>query len=268
VPHPYEDLVPLLESGDPAAMIHVDVSPDERSRHGSDSRRQAIARRLEADGGTPTDVAVLMRAFADRPSTDGPVGLLAIARSGRLVVDQLEPGRPPVADTAEVCTIPDVTVVVRAREADLPFDPVGTEAHASGGRSTTDAIGHCEPIATEQQVESRRRRALTVALSDDRVRGAAGLEAVVVALRAARVDQLLLRDGGESEVRELLALPAEPWLAMSETELLGVERPTRIPARAALVRAAVLTGASILFPPAEDLPYEVAATLRWTEASR
>ena len=65
--------------------------------------------------------------------------------------------------------------------------------------------------------------------------------------------------------RTVLALNAEPWLATSEEESLGAEVLGKVPAAAALLRAAALTDARVELVPSAALPdgVEIAALLRW-----
>ncbi|MEC5181506.1 baeRF2 domain-containing protein [Arthrobacter sp. CG_A4] len=93
---------------------------------------------------------------------------------------------------------------------------------------------------------------------------ATGIGAVVRALQQAQVDVLIMNDealGGH----HLLALGAEPWIANAEEEALGADVLGRIPAPAALLRAAALTDAGILLLPEGVLPgkADIAALLRW-----
>jgi hypothetical protein len=93
---------------------------------------------------------------------------------------------------------------------------------------------------------------------------ATGIGAVVHALQQAQVDVLMFDDQALSE-HSLLALAAEPWIANSEEESLGAEILGRVPAPAALLRAAALTDARVQLTPAAALPRnaEIAALLRW-----
>ncbi|MGN7251493.1 MULTISPECIES: baeRF2 domain-containing protein [unclassified Arthrobacter] len=94
---------------------------------------------------------------------------------------------------------------------------------------------------------------------------ATGIGAVVHALQQAQVDVLMFDDQALSE-HTLLALGAEPWIANSEEESLGAEVLGRVPAPAALLRAAALTDARVQLIPAAALPNnaEIAALLRWS----
>lgn len=91
-----------------------------------------------------------------------------------------------------------------------------------------------------------------------------GMGAVVHALQQAQVDVLIMNDGALGE-HQLLALSAEPWVATTEGESLGAEVLGRLPAPAALLRAAALTDAGVLLVPSGVLRdgVEVAALLRW-----
>jgi hypothetical protein len=93
---------------------------------------------------------------------------------------------------------------------------------------------------------------------------ATGMGSVVHALQQAQVDVLILNDAALTE-RTLLALDAEPWIAAAEEESLAANVLGKVPAPAALLRAAALTDARILLVPGPVLPegVDVAALLRW-----
>jgi Bacterial archaeo-eukaryotic release factor family 2 len=93
---------------------------------------------------------------------------------------------------------------------------------------------------------------------------ATGLGVVIHALQQAQVDVLIFNDQTLAE-RRVLALGAEPWIATAEEESLGAEILGKIPAPAALLRAAALTDARILLVPKPALPegVDIAALLRW-----
>jgi hypothetical protein len=93
---------------------------------------------------------------------------------------------------------------------------------------------------------------------------ATGIGAVVHALQQAQVDVLILNDAALTE-RTLLALDAEPWIATAEEESLAANVLGKVPAPAALLRAAALTDARVLLVPGPVLPegVDVAALLRW-----
>ena len=93
---------------------------------------------------------------------------------------------------------------------------------------------------------------------------AVGIGAVVHALQQAQVELLILNDNQLSD-RQLLALGAEPWVASAEEQALGAEVLGKVPAPAALLRAAALTDAKLLLVPDGVLPggADVAALLRW-----
>jgi hypothetical protein len=91
-----------------------------------------------------------------------------------------------------------------------------------------------------------------------------GIGAVVHALQQAQVSELILDDGALAD-HSLLALSAEPWVAASEGEALGADVVAKVPAPAALLRAAALTDARVQLVPAGALSdgVHVAALLRW-----
>lgn len=93
---------------------------------------------------------------------------------------------------------------------------------------------------------------------------ATGIGAVVRALQQAQVEVLIMNDEAIGD-HQLLALDAEPWIANAEEEALGAEVLGRVPAPAALLRAAALTDGGILLVPEGVLPgnADIAALLRW-----
>lgn len=95
-------------------------------------------------------------------------------------------------------------------------------------------------------------------------RAVAGSGAVVSALRQSEVEVLFLNNMAERN-RHLVALGDEPWIATTPDDRLAAEVIGDAPATAALIRAAVLTGAEVEVTPPGALPdgEEVAALLRW-----
>ncbi len=96
-------------------------------------------------------------------------------------------------------------------------------------------------------------------------RAATGIGAVVTALQQAQVDILMVQ-ASQWQDSTLLALDAEPWVATSDGERAGAGVLGEVPAQSALVRAAALTDARVLFLPDGVLDKEesVSALLRWS----
>ncbi|PNI08624.1 hypothetical protein CXX84_08445 [Arthrobacter sp. AFG7.2] len=118
-----------------------------------------------------------------------------------------------------------------------------------------------EQWATEQQEIMER-----LATQEGRANpeSATGAGAVLHALQQAQVEVLIFNDAALSE-RTLLALDAEPWIATAEEESLAANIVGKVPAPAALLRAAALTDARVLLVPGPVLPkgVDIAALLRW-----
>lgn len=103
--------------------------------------------------------------------------------------------------------------------------------------------------------------------------GARGVSAVVEALQQARVDTLLLDARLAEAERTLRALDAEPWVSEGAPDGLAARTLCELPVAEALARAAVLTGARVLFreerfaavdePRGEEAAQEPIAALRW-----
>ena len=147
---------------------------------------------------------------------------------------------------------------------DLVSD-VDSHTHTAGADSDalTDAVNQrvAEVYAAEQQDIMDR---LATQEGQANPESATGIGAVVHALQQAQVDVLILDDAALSE-RTLLALDAEPWVATSEEESLAAGVLGKVPAPAALLRAAALTDARVLLVPGPVLPdgVDAAALLRW-----
>jgi hypothetical protein len=106
-----------------------------------------------------------------------------------------------------------------------------------------------------------------------------GIGAVVRALQQAQVETLVLSDQlapdpgagntatdqGGRQTRELVVLDEAPWIAAAEDEVAGARVLGRAAAAAALLRAAVLTDATVELLPAAAIPggAEAAGVLRW-----
>jgi hypothetical protein len=143
---------------------------------------------------------------------------------------------------------------------------VDSHTHTAGADSDLldDQVNQrvAELWATEQQDVMDR---LATQEGQANPESATGIGAVVHALQQAQVDVLILNDAALGE-RTLLALDAEPWVATSEEESLAANVIGKVPAPAALLRAAALTDARILLVPGPVLPdgVDVAALLRWS----
>ncbi|HST70834.1 baeRF2 domain-containing protein [Kocuria rosea] len=122
------------------------------------------------------------------------------------------------------------------------------------------------------EVIARRQQELLERLAEQENRpdhtAVHGIGPVVAALQQAQAETLLIDETSLDTEAELLVLEAEPWIAadQSEAETLGVRVLDRVPAHAALLRAAVLTDGRPVFLPHGALPdgTEVAALLRWS----
>lgn len=131
-------------------------------------------------------------------------------------------------------------------------------AHQVEGR-VAEVIAHRQHELLERLAEQRGRPDPTAV---------SGIEPVVAALQQAQAETLLIDDTHLDAEQELLALDAEPWVAVTESEAVGARVLGRVPADAALVRAAVLTDGRPVFVPPGALPdsTDVAALLRWRAA--
>lgn len=89
-----------------------------------------------------------------------------------------------------------------------------------------------------------------------------GVGQVVHALQQAQVDTLFVDPAALAD-RTLLALADQPWIATAPEEAAGAAVIGTVPAAEALVRAAMLTDATVRFVGSRVVGSEVAALLRW-----
>ncbi|MGN6742446.1 MAG: baeRF2 domain-containing protein [Amnibacterium sp.] len=100
-------------------------------------------------------------------------------------------------------------------------------------------------------------------LGQERSAASAGLVAVTEALRQAQADTVLL-DIDALEGSELLALDDVPWLAAGAGDVAAADVVASVAAAEALIRAALVTDATVLTARAADLNgAPAAALLRW-----
>jgi stalled ribosome rescue protein Dom34 len=122
------------------------------------------------------------------------------------------------------------------------------------------------------EVVAHRQQALLERLAEQQGRAdptaVSGMAPVVSALQQAQAETLLIDDTHLDTEQQLIALDAEPWIALEESEAVGAGVLGRVSADAALVRAAVLTDGRPVFVPPGALPHgtDVAALLRWSAA--
>jgi hypothetical protein len=149
---------------------------------------------------------------------------------------------------------------------------VDTRADGADDTALLEEIDRTVAAAQDDRTSAVRDRAA----ERNAENGATGIRAVVGALQQAQVETLLLDtrmiDAGET----LLALPETPWVAVGTADTFDAGPGTPVSAVEALVRAAVLTDAEVMFieeEPAEGEPrserpvHPPLAALRWPAAS-
>lgn len=149
---------------------------------------------------------------------------------------------------------------------------VGTRADGSDDTALVEEIDRTVAAAHDDRISAVRDRAA----ERDAESGATGIRAIVGALQQAQVEALLLDARMTEDDATLLALPSMPWVAMSSADTFDAGPGVPLPVVEALVRAAVLTDAEVLFieddqPEGEERserPVETpVAALRWPAAS-
>lgn len=151
------------------------------------------------------------------------------------------------------------------------------ESHTRADGADEDGLANAISEIAEQRIRDEIASVVDRARADDGSAGAEGVSAVVDALQQARVDTLVLDAGILSDERTLRALDAQPWVADAEHGEFDAATLAEVPLSEGLARAAVLTGARVLFREEEsdapDEPRGPAATpepiaaLRWAEGS-
>lgn len=166
-------------------------------------------------------------------------------RARGLVEDQLSK-----ASRAMLSTIDANTRAEGSRSADLEHQVEERVA---------EVIAHRQQELLERLAQQQNRPEPTAV---------SGVAPVVRALQQAQAETVLLDDTHLDTEQELLALDAEPWIALEASEAVGAGVLGPVPADAALVRAAVLTDGRPVFVPPGALPHgtDVAALLRWGAA--
>jgi hypothetical protein len=154
----------------------------------------------------------------------------------------------------------------------LSVQPVNTRAEGSDDEGLKEYVAQqVERILTGEKAKALEQLELHRGRGDNTVEITKG--AIVQALASAQVDTLLL-DTNKLRDREVLALDAEPWIAVAPEEALGATVLGSVPAHCALSRAAILTDARIVFVDSNEDPDDpnpvvlpegaaAAALLRW-----
>ncbi len=179
-------------------------------------------------------------------------------------------------DRVVAATQPKLVIVsgdIRARQLVADQVSEGTrgllvvvDSHTRTGGSDSEAFSmQVDQLVT--RVMADHQHSLLERLAEQEGQGtrtsAAGIGAVVAALQQAQVETLLLESTAWDD-QTLLALDAAPWVATAEETTAGAEILGKVPALAAILRAAVLTDAeSVIYPPGALDPKPIAALLRW-----
>jgi hypothetical protein len=179
-------------------------------------------------------------------------------------------------DRVVAATQPKLVIVsgdIRARQLVADQVSEGTrgllvvlDSHTRTGGSDTETFAmQVDQLVT--RVMADHQHSLLERLAEQEGQGtrtsAAGIDAVVAALQQAQVETLLLESTAWDD-QTLLALDAAPWVAAGDEVTAGAEVLGKVPALAAILRAAVLTDAeTVIYPKGALDPKSIAALLRW-----
>lgn len=159
-----------------------------------------------------------------------------------------------------------------ASRAVVTTEPTNTRAPGSSSDALVDRVeAETARVLAEDKLALLDRLNLHDGRGDNL--GDTSVGAIVQALASAQVDTLII-DSDRLRGRELLALDGEPWVAAAPEEALGAPVIATVPAELALVRAALLTDARVMFTDSYTAPEEqdrvtlpkdapVAAVFRW-----
>ncbi len=142
-------------------------------------------------------------------------------------------------------------------QAILSLEPTNTRADGASDEALTDLVNQeLERVLEEETSDAVDKLAIHKGRGDNTVELSSG--AIVMALASAQVDTLILDMSRFEEENTLLALDAEPWIASAPEDALGAGVLGDVPAPVAMVRAALLTDAKVLFiDPANNAADEI-----------
>ncbi|MCU1442005.1 MAG: hypothetical protein JWQ59_155 [Cryobacterium sp.] len=127
----------------------------------------------------------------------------------------------------------------------LAIEPTNTRADGASDEALVDRINEeIERVLQDDKSDVVDRLEIHKGRGDNTVEFSFG--AIVQALAAAQVDTLVM-DTARLRDHPLLALDAEPWIAAAPEDALNASVLKSVPAPVAMVRAAVLTDARVLF---------------------
>jgi hypothetical protein len=130
-------------------------------------------------------------------------------------------------------------------QAILSVESTNTRADGASDDALVDLINEeLERVLEGDTIDAVDKLATHMGRGDNTVELSAG--AIVMALASAQVDTLIL-DTAKMGDNTLLALDAEPWIASAPEDALGAGVLDDVPAAVAMVRAALLTDAKVLF---------------------
>jgi predicted NBD/HSP70 family sugar kinase len=137
-------------------------------------------------------------------------------------------------------------------QAILVVEPTNTRADGASDDALVERINEELERALERETnEAVDTLATHLGRGDNTVELSAG--AIVMALASAQVDTLIL-DTAKLDDNTLLALDAEPWIASAPEDTLNATVLEEVPAAVAMVRAALLTDATVLFIDSREDP--------------
>lgn len=137
-------------------------------------------------------------------------------------------------------------------QAMLSVEPTNTRADGASDDALVERINEELDRALDKETnEAVDTLATHRGRGDNTVELSAG--AIVMALAGAQVDTLIL-DTAKLGDNRLLALDAEPWIASAPEDTLNAAVLAEVPAAVAMVRAALLTDATVLFIDSREDP--------------
>lgn len=137
-------------------------------------------------------------------------------------------------------------------QAILSVEPTNTRADGASDEALVEHIDEeLRRVLEDDTSDVADRLAIHKGRGDNTTEYSVG--AIVQALAGAQVDTLVL-DTTRLREHTLLALDAEPWIASAPEDALNASVLDTVPAAVAMVRAALLTDATVIFADSEDAP--------------
>jgi hypothetical protein len=143
------DLAELIHSGGSFSRVLAEFPVDADAPSTTPGPRlRGIIHSLTEAGAPASDIATVTDAFVEHADDRGPVPRFLLVADGVVVLDEFLSNVPLPADEASFGPLPDVTSLLRHRQAFVPY--IVLEASAEGGRIRTYLAGGIHPDSDQR----------------------------------------------------------------------------------------------------------------------